>query len=104
MSIATWSIRNPIPSVLLFIVLTLAGLYGFHHLPVKDFPDLDFPTVEVNLRLPGASPSQLETEVARRVEDSLATLDSLKHISTQIREGLVTLTVQFQIGRNLPTR
>jgi multidrug efflux pump subunit AcrB len=98
---ATWSIRNPIPSVLLFIVLTLAGLYGFHKLPVKDFPDLDFPTIEVHLRMPGASPSQLETEVARRVEDSLATLESLKHISTQIREGQVTMTVQFQVGRSL---
>lgn len=101
MNFATWSIRNPIPSVLLFAVLTIAGLWGFRSLPVKNFPDLDFPTVEVNLRLPGAAPAQLETEVARRVEDSLASLEGLKHLSTRIGEGQVTITVEFRIGRNL---
>ena len=101
MNFATWSIRTPIPSVLLFAILTIAGLWGFHSLPVKDFLDLDFPTVEVRLRLPGAAPAQMETEVARRVEDSLASLQGLKHISTRIGEGQVTLTVEFRIGRNL---
>jgi hydrophobe/amphiphile efflux-1 (HAE1) family protein len=101
MNFATWSIRNPIPCVILFVVLTLAGIWGFRALPVKEFPDLDFPTVEVVIRLPGAAPTQLETEVARRVEDSLATLEGLKHINTRIGEGQVTLTIEFRIGKNL---
>jgi multidrug efflux pump subunit AcrB len=101
MNFATWSIRNPIPSVILFALLTLAGLVGFYRLPVKYFPDLDFPTVQVTLRLPGASPSQLETEVARRVEDSMAFLEGLKHLHTQISEGQVVVSAQFRIGRNL---
>ena len=101
MNFATWSIRNPIPSVVLFGLMTLAGFVGFHNLPVKDFPDTDFPTVEVVLRLPGASPAQLETEVARKVEDSMASLQDLKHIRTQIVEGQATIMVEFQIGRNL---
>lgn len=101
MNLATWSIRNPIPCVVLFAVATIAGLWGFRELPVKNFVDLDFPTVEVSLRLPGAAPAQLETEVARRVEDSLATLEGLKHITTRIGEGLVSMTVEFRIGKNL---
>jgi multidrug efflux pump subunit AcrB len=101
MNFATWSIRNPIPSVILFALLTLAGLVGFHRLAVKYFPDFDFPTVQVTLRLPGASPSQLETEVARRVEDSMASLEGLKHLHTQIGEGQVVVLAEFRIGRNL---
>ncbi|MFO1468502.1 MAG: efflux RND transporter permease subunit [Steroidobacteraceae bacterium] len=101
MNFATWSIRNPIACVVLFAVLTIAGLVGFRALPVKEFPDLDFPTVEVSLRLPGAAPAQLETQVARRVEDALASLEGLKHMSTRIGEGLVTMTIEFRIGRNL---
>jgi multidrug efflux pump subunit AcrB len=101
MNFATWSIRNPIPALVLFALMTLAGLLGFHRLAVKDFPDLDFPTVQVSLRLPSASPTQLETEVARRVEDSIATLEGLKHIRTVITEGQVSVTVEFQIGFNL---
>ena len=101
MNFATWSIRNPIPALVLFGLMALAGLVGFHRLAVKDFPDLDLPTVQVALRLPGASPAQLETEVARRVEDSIATLEGLRHIRTVITEGQVTVTAEFQIGRNL---
>jgi multidrug efflux pump subunit AcrB len=98
MNLATWSIRNPIPASLLFILLTLAGLWGFRQLHVQDFPDLDFPTVNVALKLPGAAPSQLETEVAKKVEDKLATLARLAHMSTTISDGNVSIALQFEIG------
>jgi multidrug efflux pump subunit AcrB len=101
MNIATWSIRNPIPATLLFIGLTLAGLLGFRQLHVQDFPDLDLPTVNVSLRLAGAAPVQLETEVAKPVEDKLATLRRLSHISTSITDGRVDIAVQFEIGTPL---
>jgi len=56
MNFATWSIRNPIPSVVLFLLLCLAGVRGFQQLGVKEYPDLDLPTVNVQLSLPGAAP------------------------------------------------
>lgn len=71
MNFATWSIRNPVPAVLLFILLTLAGLYGFRELPIANLPDLDLPSVTISLTQPGAAPAQLETEVARKVETRL---------------------------------
>ena len=74
MNFATWSIRNPIPSILLFILLTFAGIWGFNNLPTQNLPDLDLPMVTATLTQPGAAPEQLETEVARKVEDSLSTL------------------------------
>ncbi|MDB5989740.1 MAG: transporter [Herbaspirillum sp.] len=101
MNFATWSIRNPIPAILLFVLLTLAGIWGFHELPVQNMPDIDLPTINVMLVQPGAAPAQLETEVARKVEDSLATLSGLKHLYTTVTDGKVSISVQFELEKNL---
>ncbi len=101
MNFATWSIRNPIPAILLFLVLTLAGLWGFKNLPIQNLPDIDLPTVNVVLTQPGAAPAQLETEVARKVEDSLATLSGLKHIRTSITDGQVQIAAEFVLEKKL---
>ncbi|GFM85735.1 acriflavin resistance protein [Pseudomonas cichorii] len=101
MNLATWSIRNPIPSILLFALLTLAGIWGLWKLPIQDMPDVDMPVVRIALSQPGAAPAQLETEVARKIEDSLATLDRIKHISTVITESSVNIAVEFELGKPL---
>jgi multidrug efflux pump subunit AcrB len=101
MNFATWSIRNPIPSVLLFILLSVAGSWGFSRLIIQNLPDMAFPTVNVTLMEPGAAPSQLETEVALKVENSLATLNGLHHITTSITDGLVSIQVQFVLEKLL---
>ena len=101
MNLATWSIRNPIPAILLFVLLGLAGLWSFRNLPIQNFPNLDLPTVTVTLAQPGADPQQLETEVARRVENSLATLNGLKHLRTTITDGVVSITVEFILEKKL---
>ncbi|MCP5143670.1 MAG: efflux RND transporter permease subunit [Gammaproteobacteria bacterium] len=101
MNFATWSIRNPVPALVLFTMLTMAGLYGYRNLAVQDFPDMDMPTVNVTLTMPGAAPAQMETEVARIVEDSLATLTGLNHLRTSISDGLVTIGVEFVLEKRL---
>ena len=101
MNLATWSIRNPIPSVVLFILLCLAGCWAFARLPIQNLPDLELPAVSVMLVEPGAAPAQLETEVARKVEDSLATLSGLKHISTSITDGVVSIRAEFVLEKSL---
>ena len=101
MNIATWSLRNPVPVVLLFLLLTLAGLRSFQQLPVQDYPDVELPTIQVALAQPGAAPAQLEGEVARKVENSLATLAGLQHIRTSISDGLVRIRVEFRLGKPL---
>lgn len=99
MNLATWSIRNPIPSILLFALLTLAGAWGLWVLPIQDLPEVDMPVVRIGLSQPGAAPAQLETEVARKIEDSLATLDRVKHIRTMITESTVNIAVEFELGK-----
>ncbi|TAG50263.1 MAG: efflux RND transporter permease subunit [Betaproteobacteria bacterium] len=101
MNLSTWSIRNPIPVVLMFLLLSLAGVWGFKVLGIQDFPDLDMPAVSVSLKLTGGAPAQLETEIARKVEDKIATLRGLKNMNTTITDGEVSISVQFAIGTSL---
>ncbi len=98
---ATWSIRQPIPSIVIFILATLAGIYGFKHLPVADMPDMDFPAVTITATLQGASASQLETEVTRKIENAVATIGDIEHITSTITEGTSTTTVRFHLQKNL---
>jgi multidrug efflux pump subunit AcrB len=100
-SFATWSIRNPIPVIVLFALLTTAGLWSFNRLPVQDLPDIEYPTVNVELSQPSVTASQLETEVARPVENAIAPLDRLAHITTTITEGRVAIIVSFDLGKPL---
>jgi multidrug efflux pump subunit AcrB len=99
MNVSSWSIRNPIPSVMLFIMLTAWGLMGFKGMKIQNFPDIDLPTVTVSAALPGASPAQLETEVARKLENSLATLQGIKHIYTKVQDGNVFISVEFRLEK-----
>ncbi len=101
MNFATWSIRNPIPVIVLFALLAMAGLWSFGRLPIQDFPDLDYPTVKLELSQPAVTASQLETEVARPVENAIASLDRLAHMTTSITEGLVSIQVFFDLGKPL---
>ena len=98
-NVSTWSIRNPVPSILFFVVLTLAGLWGFQQMKIQNFPDIDLPTVTVTAALPGASPAQLETEVARKIENSIATLQGVKHIYTKVQDGTATITTEFRLEK-----
>ncbi len=101
MNFATWSIKNPIPPILLFILLTLAGAYGFSKFTLQDLPDIALPVIEVSLSLPGAAPSQLETEVARKVENAMTSIEGVKHITTSITDGNVRLGITFALETNL---
>lgn len=100
MNLSTWSIRNPIPSLLLFILLTLLGLMSFKAMKIQNFPDIDLPTVMVSAVLPGAAPAQLETEVARKIENSIATVSGIKHIYSKVQDGTVTVTAEFRLEKD----
>ena len=98
---ATWSIRQPIPPIVAFILLMVAGVYGFKHLNITDLPDMDFPAVIVTAVMPGASASQLETEVTRKVENAVATIGEIEHITSTVTEGSSTTIVMFHLEKNL---
>ena len=103
MNFSAWAINRPLPALMLFFVLCVAGLWGFHQLPVSRFPDISFPMVTVTVPLPGASPSQLETEVTRRVEDAVATIPGIKRTMSSVTEGASTTTIEFLLDTDLAT-
>lgn len=101
MNFSALSIRNPIPAIVLFFLLGLAGLMAFKMNAVQDFPDIELPVVTVTANLPGTAPAQLETEVARKLEDSIATLQGIKNMYTRVLDGVVTITIEFVLEKNL---
>ncbi|ANH75633.1 acrB/AcrD/AcrF family protein [Ralstonia insidiosa] len=101
MNFSAWAIRKPIPSILLFILITVAGLVSFKMLSIQNFPDIDFPAVSVTASLPGATPTQMETEVTRKIEDSIASIGAIKHITSTINDGSSTTMVEFQLEKDV---
>jgi multidrug efflux pump subunit AcrB len=76
-NVSAASIRNPVPAVLLFIMLTVLGVVGFRSMKIQQFMDIDLPMIIVTAVLPGAAPAQMETEVARKIENSIASVQGL---------------------------
>ncbi|MDR3632055.1 MAG: efflux RND transporter permease subunit [Desulfocapsaceae bacterium] len=99
MNVSAWSIKNPIQSIVLFFLLTMMGLAGFRAMKIQNYPDIDLPTVVVTASIPGASPGQMEVDVARKIEDSIATLQGVKHIYTKVQDGSATVTVEFRLEK-----
>ncbi|MDP3761280.1 MAG: efflux RND transporter permease subunit [Ramlibacter sp.] len=99
LNVSSWSIRNPIPAVMLFVLLCFGGILSFNAMKVQNFPDIDLPTISVTASLPGAAPAQMETDVARKLENAIATLQGLKHIYTKVQDGAVTITAEFRLEK-----
>ena len=95
LNVSAYSIRNPLVAILLFVLLTLGGLYGFMQMKVQQFPDIDLPAVVVTVTLPGAAPSQLENDIAKKVENKLTSIEGVKHIRTTLQTGAATIVTEF---------
>lgn len=101
MNFATWAIRQPIPPIVIFLLLTFAGLYGFSKIKIADMPDMEMPMVIINAAMPGASPSQLETEVTRKIENAVASIDGIDEMNSTVSEGMSTTMIQFKLEKNI---
>ncbi|SFK31311.1 efflux RND transporter permease subunit [Methylorubrum salsuginis] len=97
LNISAWAIRKPIPSLVLFLVLMVLGLVSFRSLPITRFPNIDIPIVSVTITQSGAAPSELQTQVTKWVEDSVAGVKGVKHILSTISEGASITTIEFRL-------
>src|ERR1700733_15944036 len=98
--ISAWSISNPVPTTILFLILSIVGVFSFFNLGIDESPNIDLPIVSVTVTESGAAPSELETEVTRKVEDAVAGIGNIKHITSTINEGISTTTIEFELGTN----
>ena len=96
--ISSWAIKNPIPIILLFLLLTLGGVVGFMGMRINSNPDIDFPLVNVTAARPGSAPAEMEVQVTRLIEDSLAGLSGVRHITSNISDGVSTTVIEFELG------
>jgi multidrug efflux pump subunit AcrB len=97
-NISAWAIRNPVPPIVLFIFLTIAGLMSFARMDVNNSPDIDFPIVWVAISQPGAAPSELETQITQKVESAVRSLQGIDEINSTVTEGSSQTVVQLSIG------
>jgi HAE1 family hydrophobic/amphiphilic exporter-1 len=100
-AVSAWAIKNPIPVAVLFMALILAGVISYMALPVKQFPNVQFPLVVVTVSENGAAPGELETQVTRPVEDALAGISNVHNITSTVVQGVSTTAVEFDMGVDL---
>ena len=97
-NISSWCIRNPVPPIVLFVGLMLAGLVAFMGMDVNNNPDIDFPAAEINISQPGAAPTEMENQITQKVEAAARSVNGVDEINSSVREGNSNTFVQFEIG------
>jgi hydrophobic/amphiphilic exporter-1 (mainly G- bacteria), HAE1 family len=96
-NISAWSIRNPVPSILLFVVLVVLGWVSFLNLPITRFPNIDVPVISVVITESGAAPAELETQVTKLVEDSVAGIAGIDDIQSTVTDGQSVTSAIFRL-------
>ena len=91
------SIRHPIPALVLFAVLLVLGVVAFRAIPITRAPNVDVPIVSVTVTESGAAPAELETQVTRKVEDAIASVSGVKHITSSVTDGASTTLVELRL-------
>jgi hydrophobe/amphiphile efflux-1 (HAE1) family protein len=100
MNISAWAIRRPVPSLVLFMVLIALGIVSFRGLAITRFPNIDVPIIQVRVSQLGAAPSELESQITKKVEDAIAGISGVKHITSTLTEGSSLSVVEFRLETN----
>lgn len=97
-NISAWAIRKPVPVLVLFIVMTLTGWMAFSKLPINANPNVSFPVVNVTVTQASAAPSEMETQITRRIEGAVSGIAGVKHIRSTLADGTSNTVIEFRIG------
>ncbi|MDQ2639438.1 MAG: efflux RND transporter permease subunit [Pseudomonadota bacterium] len=101
MNFVTWSIRNPVPVMMMFIALVVGGIISFPKLNVQDQPDITFPFVSISVGYAGVPPSQMETEITRKIEDAVSNIVGIENITSTVSTGSSSTAIEFQFGTDM---
>ena len=101
MAIYKTAIEKPVTTVLIFVAVIVIGIYSFLKLPIDQFPEMDPPYITVMTTYPGASASEMETNVTKIMENALTSVDHLKHITSQSKDNISVVTLELEWGSNM---
>lgn len=101
MILSSFSIRRKIATTCLVVAMVLLGLKAYRKIGIDLLPKFDLPYVQATVVYPGASPEEMEVDVARRIEDAVASIDGLKHVTTVCMEDAAALTLEFVLGTDV---
>jgi len=101
MTLPETSIRRPVMTTLIMAALILFGVFAYRALPVSELPNVDFPTIQVTARLPGASPETMASSVAQPLEAQLARIAGVETMSSTSALGLTNVTLTFELSRDI---
>ncbi|MCM2454376.1 efflux RND transporter permease subunit [Rhizobium sp. CG4] len=99
MNFSAWSIKNPIAPILGFVLLLVVGIQSFYTLPITRFPNIDVPVVAITVNQSGSSPSELEMQVTKEIEDAVASISGIDEIQSTVTDGQSQTTVIFRIEK-----
>ena len=94
-------VKRPVMTTLVMVGVLIAGMFSYSKLPVSDLPKVDFPTITVNAKLPGASPETMATSVATPLERQLATISGIDAMTSSSTKGTTQITLTFALGRDI---
>jgi multidrug efflux pump subunit AcrB len=97
-NISAWSIRNPLPPIVVAVAIVVLGYFSFTKLPITRMPNVDVPVISVAITQFGAAPAELESQVTKRIEDAVASVEGSHEIASSITDGLSVTTITFRLG------
>ena len=103
MSLYSSSVKRPVTTILIFVALIVLGLFSLRSLPIDLFPDVETNTIMVMTSYAGTSASDIEQNVTRPLENALNSVEHLKHITSNSRENISIVTLEFEYGYNIET-
>jgi HAE1 family hydrophobic/amphiphilic exporter-1 len=98
--LASISVRRPVFATVIILSLTVIGAFAFMRLGLDRFPKVDFPTVVVTTRLPGAAPEEVETEISDKIEEAVNTISSIDELRSNSSEGVSQVIISFLLEKD----
>ncbi len=103
MFLSNLSLKRPVLATVAILALLVLGVNSFFNLNINDWPELEFPFVAVTIVQPGATPEQLESKVARKVEEAMGQISGVKHIYSEVHEGAAVTIAEFTLETKAQT-
>lgn len=96
--LSEWSIKKPVPTIVAFLIMAIVGVISFTNLGINSEPNIDFPAVNITISQQGAGPTELESEVTKKVEDAVAGLGNIDNLTSNITDEISVTTIVFDLG------